>query len=120
MDVRTLFNEKSKIQKLKEGIVIFEEGSKGHLMYVILEGEVEIVIAGKTIDTIKAGQMLGEMAMIDERSRSATAITKTDCQMVSLDRDHFYAMISEQPIFAQAVLQTLAQRLRRANFKLFE
>jgi len=48
MDVRTLFNEKSKIQKLKEGIVIFEEGSKGHLMYVILEGEVEIVIAGKT------------------------------------------------------------------------
>jgi CRP/FNR family cyclic AMP-dependent transcriptional regulator len=58
---------------------IFTVGQPGDVMYVVKEGEVDIVINGKVVDTVGPGGLLGEMALIDKRPRSATAIAKTDC-----------------------------------------
>lgn len=48
-------------------------------MYGVVEGEVEITLRGKHLDTIEAGGIFGELALVDDSPRSATAVAKTNC-----------------------------------------
>lgn len=110
-----LFRNATDFQPFSAGQVIFKEGESGDTMYVVIKGEVDIVIHDKTVGTIGEGDIVGEMALIDAKLRSATAIAKTDCKLVPIDRKRFTYLIQGTPYFAIQVMQIMADRLRRLD-----
>ena len=102
-------------EAVSAGQHIFTAGQPGDMMYVVKEGEVEVVINGKVIDTVGPGGILGEMALIDRRPRSATAIAKTDCKLVSVNEQRFQRLVQQTPHFALQVMKVMAQRLRQMD-----
>ena len=102
-------------QAFRAGAVIFREGNKADMMYVIRSGEVVIERAGHVVATLSRGSMFGEMALIDGSPRSATARAKTDCEVSVIGQETFLFLIHETPFFAMAVMRTLVDRLRRAS-----
>ena len=100
--------------------VIFEEGSTGRELFVVLEGKVEIAKvggAGKTvIVTLGKGEFFGEMAVIDGSSRSATAISAAaDTRVMRINHARFVYLVSQQPAFALMIMDALSKRLRASN-----
>lgn len=100
-------------QFFSAGQTIFERGQLGEQMYVVLEGEVEILFQERVINTHQAGEVFGEMALIDTKIRSATAIAKTDCKLVRVSEKRFVYLTQQHPYFALSVMRILAERLRR-------
>jgi CRP/FNR family cyclic AMP-dependent transcriptional regulator len=102
--------------------VIFEEGSTGRELFVVLEGQVEIAKvngASKTvIVTLGKGEFFGEMAVIDGSSRSATAIAiaaATNTRVMRINHARFVYLVSQQPAFALMIMDALSKRLRASN-----
>lgn len=96
------------------GQVIFEQGQKGDCMYGILSGEVELHVNGKVVETIEAGDVFGEGALVHpDRNRASTAIAKTDCILASMNKERFLFAVQETPMFALKVMQSFSARLRR-------
>jgi CRP-like cAMP-binding protein len=95
------------------GQVIFETGTVGEIMFAVQQGEVNIWRDGKLLETVTAGSIFGEMALIDSQPRSATAIAKTDCKLVVVDKKRFNFLVQQNPFFALNVMQILTHRLRR-------
>lgn len=117
MNLLGLFENPEKVEEFQTGDIIFEESSPGKIMYVILEGKVDISVHGRSIDIANPGDVIGEMALIDSKSRSATAIAKADCTLVPLEEQQFLSMIQQTPFFAVHVMRILADRLRRLHAK---
>lgn len=99
----------------ESGATIFAEGSLADCMYVVVKGGVSIKVGDETVDTAGVGDMFGEMAMIDSRPRSATAVANVDCKLARIDERMFLFMIQQTPHFAQHVMRVMADRLRHMN-----
>ncbi len=83
-------------------------------MYGIVEGEVELCVDGKVVETILQGDVFGEGALVHEdHKRYETAIAKTDCRLVFLNRQHFFFAVQQTPMFALEVIRSYSDRLRR-------
>ncbi|OLP16935.1 cyclic nucleotide-binding protein [Leptolyngbya sp. 'hensonii'] len=96
------------------GDLIFKEGDQGEYMYGILEGQVEMTIEGKSVETLEAGDIFGEGALVhSDRLRMSTAIAKTDCQLAYLNEEHFLFAVQETPMFALQVMRSYSDRFRR-------
>lgn len=104
--------------------VIFEQNSSGHEMYIVCSGRVKLYCEPSkgrrtVLAVLKPGEHFGEMALIDDSPRSATAVAIQDnTQLVVLDKAKFLYLVSQQPEFAFAVMETLSQRIREANLQL--
>jgi CRP/FNR family transcriptional regulator, cyclic AMP receptor protein len=109
----------SSYETFQDGQIIFEEGSNGDWIYVVEEGEVEISkkIDGKrvAIETLKDGDIFGEMSYIDKIPRSATATAKGTVVVGILDRDFFDAEFNKISADFQKILKTVAFRLRKTT-----
>ncbi|MGD9502573.1 MAG: cyclic nucleotide-binding domain-containing protein [Methyloceanibacter sp.] len=114
IDYQLLANAGSPPVSFKAGDTIFATGDKGDKMYVVRSGEVEIERDGKVVETVKAGGIFGEMALIDGAPRAATARAKTECEVAPIAEKNFLYLVHETPFFAIAVMRTLAERLRRS------
>ena len=94
------------------GQVIFAEGDPGSSMYVVVDGEVEITVAGRSVRTIGAGGIFGEMALIEHGPRSGTATAKTAVRLVAIDERRFHFLVQQTPFFALQVMRIMSERLR--------
>jgi len=94
---------------------IFQEDEPGDVMYVVLEGAVDILIDEKVITTIGPGGLFGELALIDTRPRSATAVVRTDCKLVPISAKRFAFLVQQTPNFALHVMRVMANRLRHMD-----
>lgn len=110
-----LFRMSDNFQAYAAGQLIFEEGQPGDVLYVVKEGEVEILVGSDVVETLDAGEIFGEMALIEHKGRSASARAKTACQVVPVDEQRFTFLVQQTPHFAITVMQTMAERLRRMN-----
>jgi CRP/FNR family transcriptional regulator, cyclic AMP receptor protein len=102
------------------GEIIFEEGSTGRDLYVVLDGQVDIAKVGgasKTvIVTLGKGEFFGEMAVIDGSARSATAISAApNTRVMRINHARFVYLVSQQPAFALMIMDALSKRLRASN-----
>lgn len=102
-------------RKLETGAILFEQGSEGDEMYVVLDGDLDISVNGKVVETAGPGSMLGEMALIDVQERSATARANNPCTVVPVDKQRFLFLVQQTPFFALEVMHVLADRLRRLH-----
>jgi len=81
-------------------------------MYFLVSGEVALTMGGKPLDTIQAGELFGEMAVLTDQPRSAAARARTDCQALSMDAAEFQVALQRAPGFALMVMSVMFDRLR--------
>lgn len=99
----------------QKGNIIFSEGDPGDEMYSVVEGEVEIRVSGNRVHVVKVGEVFGEMAMIDKKPRSASAVALTDCKLVVINERRFNFLLQQTPLFVTQIMKVMADRLRYMN-----
>ena len=116
---RAFFQSSGKEEVVPAGTKFFAENEKASRillkrdkMYLLEKGEVGLLVKGRPIGTVKVGEIFGEMAAISESPRSATAVAKTGCTVISLDDKQFNAALQQKPEFALMLLGLMIRRLR--------
>jgi len=122
---RAFFESAGKEESVDTGTVFFAENEKASRlllkrdkMYYLLEGQVALVAKGQQIGAPKVGEIFGEMAAISDSPRSATAVAKSPCRVLSRDDKGFAAALQKKPEFALMMLGTMIMRLRAMIAKL--
>ena len=108
-----IFKNESEPVHIPSGETIFLEGQPGDFLYAIVAGEVEIKKGDKVLALLGEGEIFGEMAILDNSPRSASAIAKTDCKVVRVNQDRFLKLLIGTPFFAVEVMRVMSERLRR-------
>lgn len=100
---------------VKKGQMIFCEYEPGNAFYLIQEGRVQISkVLGdieKTIDVLQPGEVFGEMAILEEAPRSASAIALDDCKLLEFNKENFEILMSGNPQIAMTLLKTFVRRI---------
>lgn len=101
----------------KDGEVIICEGEDGHCMFVIQEGEVEVIMQGDEDQEIRLGvrgegEFFGEMAIFDRDVRSATVRALGDARVLTVDKKNFMRRVHEDPSLAFRLVETMSRRIR--------
>ena len=99
----------------ESGEVIFQQYDMGSEMYVVLEGEVELRLGPNNAEILGPGEPFGEMALIDQAPRTATAVAKTACKLAVIPEKRFLFLVQTTPHFALQLMKVMADRLRRMN-----
>jgi CRP/FNR family transcriptional regulator, cyclic AMP receptor protein len=110
-----LFEHASDAKPVAAGRTIFSAGDERDFMYAVLEGQVDIVVNGRVVETVESGGIFGEMALIAKDKRTATAVARTDAKLVTVDERRFLFLIQQTPNFALHVMRVLSDRLRRMD-----
>jgi len=108
----------------KKGTTLFAEGDPGKEMYFIQQGRVRIEkdIDGKieVLATMEKGDFFGEMAIIEDIVRTASAIVEEDAKLLKIDRDNFEKLLQSNIEIAVRMIKKYASRLRQSNDRLTE
>jgi CRP/FNR family cyclic AMP-dependent transcriptional regulator len=115
MKVENLFRDWEAVEDFDAGAVIFSEREPAEFVYVILSGEVELTLQGTSLGTEGQGGIVGEMAVFEAGTRSATATAKCPTSVARLDRDEFHKLARKHPKFSLHAMTTLADRLRAVD-----
>jgi CRP/FNR family transcriptional regulator, cyclic AMP receptor protein len=118
MKFDNIFTDDPGSKSFAAGSIIFEKGTKGEEMYVIKEGEVDIFIEDCRLETISRDDIFGELCLIDQETRIASAVARTDCVVQAINKRRFLFLVQETPLFAIRVMKVLADRLRRVDLLL--
>jgi CRP-like cAMP-binding protein len=97
---------------LKADHVLMREGDVGREFFVIVEGQVRIDKGGRSIRTMGPGEFVGDIALVTERPRTATATTETPCRLLVLGHREFHQLMDQYPSIRLSVLESMAMRLR--------
>ena len=105
---------------IEAGEIIFNAGEFGDALYIVRSGEVELFVkdtAGQKIvlTTVEENEIFGELSMLDERPRSATALALTDSELLLLDRDDLLLLFRKQPDAALNMLAAISTMLRKVD-----
>jgi ATP/ADP translocase/HEAT repeat protein len=95
--------------------VIFREGEMGDALYIVVRGAIAISSAGQLLATLGPGEAFGEMAVLDEVPRSATATASLEAEALRIGSEEFYEILHEQVEIAEGVIRMLTRRLREAD-----
>ena len=101
-----------------QGKTIMKEGQTAARMYAVMEGKVAVSIGGKTVDLVGPGGVVGELALLDQSTRLATATAETDCSLQPITRNALLALVKLKPELGLDLLTALAERLRLLTAKL--
>lgn len=105
--------------RFKPGGIIFRENEPGTEMFIIREGQVEILknIGGtdRVLAVLDEGDFFGEMSVLDDLPRSATARAKSEVVLLRIDRSTFDQMVRHNPEIPVRMLRKLSRRLRAAD-----
>lgn len=101
------------------GDIIVAQGDMGDCMYVIQEGEADVLRDDEgvavIVDTMKAGDLFGEMAILEHTVRSATVRARSAVRALTIDRRTFLRRIQEDPSLAMSVLDNMCRRVRQLD-----
>ncbi len=104
--------------EFEEGEEIFHQGDVSESLYIVLEGRVRVCRDGEEINQLAAGSHFGEMALLNQRPRSATVEAMEDTTLLHLSRSGFYSLVQEDHVvgvkFLWKLAQTLSLRLEEA------
>jgi CRP/FNR family transcriptional regulator, cyclic AMP receptor protein len=95
-----------------DGKALTREGQFGHEFFVIIAGRVRIERGGRTLSTLGPGDFLGEIALVDGRPRTATAIAEGPTRLLVLAHREFNSLLDRYPSIQLEVLHALARRVR--------
>ncbi len=112
-------------KRVKKGNVLFSQGEQGSTLYLIIKGKVKVVLIGESgkelvLAILKKGDFLGEMSIIEDEARSATAIALEPTVFLTIDKENFISFLTKNPKAMLGVLKELSKRLRNADEKIGE
>ncbi len=118
-DVRALAS-RGRVRSYPSGTVIFQEGGPGDSLYIVIEGSVRIVVNSAkgeeaTVALLGPGECVGDLALLDGRPRSASAIAAEDSRALVVTRQEFTRWLTQRPSAAFALLETISLRVRRTD-----
>lgn len=104
----------------KAGQLILNQGDIGHEMYIVSQGDVNIHLPGQesrriSLKDLSRGEYFGELALFDDKPRSASVMATTDAILIELTRKTLSASMERHPRAGMAILKTMSQRLRETN-----
>ena len=116
----TILCESTRTITLKKGEVLFRKDDEGTALYIIQQGSIKIVLPSAGGDEIipaifTRGDFFGEMSLLDGRPRSADAVAIEPCELLVLNRSHFFDFIKSNENVIQSILSVLSMRLRRTD-----
>lgn len=99
---------------------LFNQGDDGSSMFILLSGEIDIIVEGVgTVHVMKAGEIVGEIGLVKNISRTAGAVTTQDCVLLQLYSEILHQVVKKQPrigyIIMRNVARILADRLDQSN-----
>ena len=123
-DVEWLITEGER-RKFPQGVSLIEEGQKNDFLYILLEGYVSVSVEGKgELDVLGAGEVLGEMSLVDSRPPSATVTALEDCYVLALSHRELRGQVEQDHSFGmrfyRALATFLSQRLRTEHAAEFD
>jgi CRP/FNR family cyclic AMP-dependent transcriptional regulator len=107
-----LFRNAPEVIAVASGNYIFQKGEVAKVMYLIIEGDVDLLLGKTVVETAGEGSFIGEMALIDDEARSASARARSNCRVFPIDEARFHLLIKDTPFFALQLMKILARRLR--------
>ncbi len=99
--------------EVADGRALTMEGQSGHEFFIVLEGHVSVDVGGREVAQLGPGDFLGEIALIDGRPRSATTRAVGTTRVLVVGHREFHQLMADFPTVQTAVLQALAERVRR-------
>ena len=110
-------------RKFPKDTVVFFENEEGDFFFMILEGRIKVTILGDDgreiiLSVLGPGDFFGEMALLDNEPRSATAIAVEESELLSLHRNEFQSVLNDNKSITSALIRVLSARLRRANHQI--
>lgn len=103
-------------EQVEAGKALFEEGDPGDAYYVVYSGAVEILKGEDKLAVRRTGDGFGEMALIDDAPRSATAVATEDCQLVTVAREDFQKLLGDDSLPLR-MMQVLSRALRAMGIR---
>ena len=107
--------ERATTMRYLAGKPIMNEGDSGTSMYIVLDGLVAISIKGKVVERLAAGGTFGEMALVDQSPRTASAVAETESALLAINRATLIALVKAEPAVGLTMLRSVAARLRHMN-----
>ena len=117
--------EGTRTRRFRRGDIIFHAGDPGDALFIIMSGEVKIAVPSESgeeaiLATLAAGDVFGELSLLDGAPRSASAAALVATETVMLPRDRFRELIANEPAVRDALLASLATELRRLTMHVEE
>ncbi len=104
---------------LRVGDYLLREGERSDAMYLLQKGSLAVIKRSINhegqIGTLYAGELVGEMSFLDKSPRSASVKAISECELVEIPHEKFTAFLNKQPKWFHALINTLLERLRKAN-----
>ena len=97
------------------GTVLTHEGRYEGWFYLVVAGTVEIARGGAAVDTVGAGDFVGEISLLDAGPRTATATTLTPCELLRVDNSQFDSLLEASPAIRQGLQAAMEARLERMD-----
>jgi signal transduction histidine kinase len=117
-------NKLLKERKFKKGKTIIKEGEKGNSLYIIHQGEVDVLKGIKKesekVATLKPPSFFGEMSILENKPRSASIVAKKDTILLELRKEDFEELVNKYPKISMEIMKTLSSRIRETDLKLIE
>jgi CRP-like cAMP-binding protein len=118
-DAQTLLM-RARTRRLSAGQILFQKDEPGDGLYGVLAGRIAFTvdsIDGKELilNVLGQGEFFGEIALLDGKGRSATAVARDDCELLFIPRSEFLPFFSERPDAMMRVVELLCVRLRRST-----
>jgi CRP-like cAMP-binding protein len=104
--------------EVDEGRVLTREGQSGREFFVIVDGEVSVTKDGTQVRKLSDGDFFGEIALLEDRPRTATVTAASPLRFFVLTRQSFRSLLDRQPELEQQVTQALEERLRATSDEL--
>ena len=115
-DVEKIFS-KGQTMRAQKGQAIFHEGTEGNQMYIVLGGKISLFKASKHLADLTAGAMFGEMALVSDEPRSASAVAAEESMLFVLEETTFDKLMTKRVAVRMLmnIVKTLCERLRDTN-----
>ena len=110
----------ARLKTIERGVTVFSKGDPGTSLFAILEGQVKVIsfsAHGKyaVFNVLSAGDIFGEIALLDGGDRTAEVVTITDCKLIVIERRDFLPLVHSRPEVAQKLIEVLCERLRNTS-----
>jgi CRP/FNR family transcriptional regulator, cyclic AMP receptor protein len=101
--------------EVEQGTVLCKEGDVGREFFVLVDGKVQVIRKGRRVVTLTGGDFLGEIALLTELPRTATATAETPVRLFVLTSREFHAVLDQNRNVERKVLRALARRLAETS-----
>ena len=111
-DIDVIAAGAAETQSFHDGAAIFRPGERGDCAYIIKSGTVEMREKGRAVEVISPGEIFGELALLDDEPRTASAVAAGPVEAIPIDRPLFEVLMRDDPDFALTIVHLLARSLR--------